>query len=158
MTTIDITVHAETSTVDADAVRADAVTALETVLPYMFDNVLVTSRLTDPEATNTEATATGQPLTYADVLRRDAESEQVFLLDVTHRHGHDVSPYRSRAGAEAALLGYVTTNWEDEVASGRFGGEHRNRVLPYEATAAIDAYFAVVEDEDYVISQMPLLP
>jgi hypothetical protein len=71
----------------------------------------------------------------------------VFVLNIDHKHGTNASVHRSAAGAKQALHEFAAEWWDDDGPGG---------LIPTDADAAIDAYFAHNERESYEITEAPL--
>lgn len=85
----------------------------------------------------------------------------VWLLDIHHRHGNDVTTHSSEDTANGALFDYVAQCWP-EVAGREYVVDGQTRVAPAEVPAdadtAIDIYFEINGDESYTISSDLLGP
>ena len=70
------------------------------------------------------------------------EPQQVWVLITETAYGTDISAHRTETGAWDNLAGFVAEWWDREMGS---------EALPSEPREAIDAYFEMVEDENYTL-------
>lgn len=64
---------------------------------------------------------------------------QVFVLTIEHKHGLDVTAYRTREAADQALADYCSEQWESEMPEGE--------TCPESAIDRVARYFDHVEGE-----------
>lgn len=79
-----------------------------------------------------------------------APASTLWIATITTDEGEEQTYTASREGAVAAVHRFVTEWWPREM--------HPDDRLPEDPQQAIDAYFAVVEDESYTIEPAALLP
>lgn len=77
--------------------------------------------------------------------------ERVVILTIDHRHGTDVSAYRTHDGASKAVAAYVKDWWND---LSRWTDDPPE--LPKDDNEAISLYFDIMEDEHVEFTTVPL--
>ena len=78
----------------------------------------------------------------------------VWVLNIDHQHGNNISVHATEAGAVAELYEYVSDFWEQETAREDF---LTNPEIPMDQQEAIRAYFTLWTDEYYSIEEHVVL-
>lgn len=76
----------------------------------------------------------------------------VFILYISHRHGHDISAHASEEDARETLAGFVS-DWWDEI---QYLMKEPVAFSDLQRDAAIDLYFDLREDEYFELTQESL--
>lgn len=68
----------------------------------------------------------------------------VFVATYEHRHGRDISVFKTREGAEAWAISLATEYWEAELGQ---------RPMPADGSDLADEYFHLVDDEYFDVEE-----
>jgi hypothetical protein len=107
-------------------------------------------KIADIQANLSDGPTARQVLKYAGALtyllggtEEYIDRTEVYVLEIEHRHGNDITVYHSREAAEDSLLEYVKSYWELEIED--------DVEKPEDDAELVDAYFEEMDNEFYNI-------